>query len=77
MGGVRSFQYMVNKIKLISIPFIGPCEPSRQEQTLCAAVAATSKIPSNGNTKLEFALCWDNPVVHFGSAKTKHYRCHE
>ncbi|XP_068685354.1 non-lysosomal glucosylceramidase-like isoform X1 [Montipora capricornis] len=51
-----------------------PSEPSQQEQTLCAAVAATTKVTSRGKAKLEFSLCWDNPVVHFGSAKTKHYR---
>lgn len=57
--------------------FTGPSEPSQQEQTLCAAVAATTKVPSRGKAKLEFSLCWDNPVVHFGSAKIKHYRYHK
>ena len=52
----------------------GPSEPSKQEQTFCAAVAATTKIPSKGKARMEFALCWDNPVVHFGSSKNKHYR---
>lgn len=52
----------------------GPSEPSKQEQTLCAAVAATTKVSSKGKAKLEFTLCWDNPVVHFGCPKHKHYR---
>ena len=52
----------------------GPSEPSKQEQTLCAAVAATTKVSSKGKAKLEFTLCWDNPVVHFGCPNHKHYR---
>ncbi|XP_073242353.1 non-lysosomal glucosylceramidase-like isoform X1 [Porites lutea] len=55
-------------------PKTGSSEPCKQEHILCAAVAATTKIQARGKAKLEFALCWDNPVIHFGSSKTKHYR---
>lgn len=52
----------------------GRSEKSKEEHNLCAAVAATTKIAAHGKAKLEFSLSWDNPVVHFGSSKKKHYR---
>ena len=58
---------------LICLP--GRSEKSKEEHNLCAAVAATTKIAAHGKAKLEFSLSWDNPVVHFGSSKKKHYRC--
>lgn len=54
--------------------FIAEGPKSKPEQSICAAVAATTKIPKHGTGKLEFCLAWDMPVVHFGSNRKKHYR---
>ena len=52
-----------------------PGPASRPEQTLCAAVAATTKIaPKGGTGKMEFALAWDMPIIHFGNKNKNHYR---
>ncbi|EDO31657.1 predicted protein, partial [Nematostella vectensis] len=51
-----------------------PSPPSRSDQSLCAAVAATTTVAARSRGELEFALAWDMPVIYFGNSKKRHYR---